>query len=399
MSIDGLSEERQRTLTEILLASLAMNPEFLSKIMFIGKDDVHPDYLSLFRALSFSGQVDKNQFEKIYRNGSESLKELLFNYKDVSPEQFVSMAKILWGVSQRIKLRRLLRDIDSRLDSLDHNEIKNKISELSTAISSPVDNQKSGDQITHSGIDVMSLQFPEIDYQIGGGLSKKDYWILAARPSVGKTSLSLNIALRLLLTGKSVAYDTLEMPPIDLVMRMAAAFGCIDIQHAIKMCPTPEEELRLGLSMARLVPHLQRFFPLEESNPLGLAAKIDLIRPDIVFVDHIGLMSYQGNTKEEKISEISRILKKMSSIAPVCGISQLNRAIEKRQEQIPILSDLRDSGALEQDADIVTFLHRPSQVGIQGYKPFEVVLDIAKQRNGPTSQITLKNIPEIGLFI
>jgi replicative DNA helicase len=233
------------------------------------------------------------------------------------------------------------------------------------------------------------------------GLQPGALVILAARPSVGKTAFALNIATYAATRHeKRVAIFSLEMPSEQLAMRMLAAEAKLDFWRVTqgKLQSYDWEKImatgdRLG--SARI--WCDDTFVL---SPVELRAKCRKVKRegglDLVVVDYLQLMNAAGaQSREQEIAIISRSLKSLAKEleVPILALSQLNRGVEKRKGEPPMLSDLRESGAIEQDADVVMFLHRPgddkdgepaAKVDVQ-----EVELHIAKQRQGPTGKIDL----------
>ena len=241
--------------------------------------------------------------------------------------------------------------------------------------------------------------------KITAGFHPAELVIVAARPSMGKTAICLNMAQHVgLRTDKSVGFFSMEMSKEALVIRMLCADALIDIKSVRTGFISDRELERLRLSAEALTP--SRIF-LDETPALTLMEMKSKARRlkmegtlDIVFVDYIQLMRAGGRfeNRNQEMSFISRSLKELAKelSIPVVGISQLSRAPEKmRREPRPMLSDLRESGAIEQDADVVIFIFRPemylspdereAQSALQGIA--EVI--VAKQRNGPTGTVKL----------
>jgi len=241
--------------------------------------------------------------------------------------------------------------------------------------------------------------------KLTAGFHPAELVIVAARPSMGKTALCLNMAQHVgLRTDKSVGFFSMEMSKEALVIRMLCADAMIDIKSVRTGYLNDRDLDRLRLSAEALAP--SRIF-LDETPALTLMemkAKSRRLKMegylDIVFVDYIQLMRAGGRfeNRNQEMSFISRSLKELAKelSIPVVGISQLSRAPEKmRREPRPMLSDLRESGAIEQDADVVIFIFRPemyfsseereSHAALQGVA--EVI--VAKQRNGPTGTARL----------
>jgi replicative DNA helicase len=241
------------------------------------------------------------------------------------------------------------------------------------------------------------------------GFHPSELVILAARPSMGKTALALNISHHVgLRTDKAVGFFSMEMAKEQLVIRLLCAESQLDIKRTRTgfISDREFEKLKLAgeaLSRARIFIDESPALTIMEMKAKCRRLKMEQ-RLDIVFVDYIQLMRTGGRfeNRNQEMSFISRSLKELAKELqiPVIGISQLSRAPEKgRREPKPQLSDLRESGALEQDADVVIFIYRP-----EFYHPDDESLkgvaevNIAKQRNGPIGNVQLAFIREYARF-
>ena len=248
--------------------------------------------------------------------------------------------------------------------------------------------------------------FVEFD-EITSGLQRSDLVIVAARPAMGKTSLCLNIAQNASQrTGETVGLFSLEMSKEQLVLRMLCADARVD-SHRLRTGHLQEKDwARLAKAYADLSG--SRIF-IDDSatiTPLEMRAKCRRLKAEhglgLVMVDYLQLVSGSSRVenRQQEIASISRSLKGMAKelSVPVIALSQLSRAPEARTDKRPQLSDLRESGALEQDADIVMFIYREHE-----YKPSEenqgvAEIIVAKQRNGPTGTVKLAFIKEFTRF-
>jgi replicative DNA helicase len=241
------------------------------------------------------------------------------------------------------------------------------------------------------------------------GFQPSELIILAARPSMGKTALGLNISHHVgLKTDKAVGFFSMEMSESQLVIRLLCAEAQIDIKKVRTgyLSERDFEKLKLAGEAfvgARIYIDESPALTIMEMKAKSRRLKMEQ-RLDIVFVDYIQLMRSGGRfeNRNQEMSFISRSLKELAKELriPVVGISQLSRAPEKgRREPKPLLSDLRESGALEQDADVVIFIYRP-----EFYHPDDETLrgvaevSIAKQRNGPIGNLQLAFIREYARF-
>jgi replicative DNA helicase len=239
------------------------------------------------------------------------------------------------------------------------------------------------------------------------GLQPGTLIVLAARPSVGKTSLALNIAVHAATrANRKVAFFSLEMPSDQLALRILAAEAKLDWRRLSQGQLGRHDWDRLATQADRIGAApiwLDDNFVL---TPVELRSKCRKLKRendglDLVVVDYLQLMhapsDRSNQSREQEIATISRSLKALSKElqCPIVALSQLNRSVEKRKGDPPMLSDLRESGAIEQDADVVLFLHRneedsrDEQTGQAAGDTVPVQLIIAKQRQGPTGSVDL----------
>jgi replicative DNA helicase len=264
------------------------------------------------------------------------------------------------------------------------------------------------DQLSQSKELVTGLPtgFVDLDEKTSG-LQKGDLVIVAARPAMGKTSLCLNIAqYASQRTGESVGLFSLEMAKEQLVLRMLCADARIDA-HRLRTGNLQEKDwARLAKAFAEL--SASKIF-IDDSatlTPLEMRAKCRRLKAEhglgLVIVDYLQLVSGPGRAenRQQEIASVSRSLKSLAKelSVPVVALSQLSRAPEARSDRRPQLSDLRESGSLEQDADVVMLIYREEE-----YKPTEenkgiAEINVAKQRNGPTGVVKLAFIKEFTRF-
>lgn len=234
-----------------------------------------------------------------------------------------------------------------------------------------------------------------------GGLQKGELTVIAARPSMGKTGLITNIFENICYgTEKVAALFSLEMSRESMERRILASLARVDIQRAMtgKYLSNLEKE-KLHHAMGPLVEMNLYIDDTAAMTPTQMRAKARRLkqrmgRLDVVGVDYLQLMSGGGRfqNRQEEVSHISRSLKQMSKEldCPVIALAQLNRGNEARQDKRPILSDLRESGQLEQDADVVAFVHREDYYERDPENKTNIAdVIVAKQRNGPTGIVRL----------
>ncbi len=254
--------------------------------------------------------------------------------------------------------------------------------------------------LTERGEDIIGVPtgFSDLD-RLLGGLNKSDLLILAARPGMGKTSLQNAIALTAAARyGKRVAIFNLEMSGEQLVQRMLSAETRIDSQR-LRRGQLQEHEWPIFMEAIGRLSQTRIFIDDTPSiTPNQLRTKCRRLYAehglDLIMIDYLQLMVTErgNNNRVQEISEISRGLKGLAREldVPVLAAAQLSRAVEQRQDKRPLLSDLRDSGSIEQDADIVMFIYRDEYYNPDTTeRPNIAELNIAKHRNGPTGTIDL----------
>jgi len=248
--------------------------------------------------------------------------------------------------------------------------------------------------------------FEKLDLMTSG-FQPSDFIIIAGRPSTGKTAFALNIAQFVGITLRSkVLILSLEMSAQQLVQRMLCAEAKVDSQSVRTGRLQASDWTRLTAAAGRLSE--APIFIDDSPNLTVLEARAKARRMkaehglDMIVIDYLQLMRGRNpENRQQEISEISRSLKALAKEldVPVVALSQLSRAVESRQSKEPQLSDLRESGALEQDADLILFLYRPDRYGLQKEEDERMAdVIIGKQRNGPTGVIKLTFIPEYASF-
>ena len=249
------------------------------------------------------------------------------------------------------------------------------------------------------GITGLSTGFTNLD-KLTGGFQRSDLILIAARPSMGKTAFVLNVAQHMATRDKkSVAIFSLEMPREQLAMRMMCAEGLIDSQHFRTGAMSNDEWKNLVDAADRLSASPMFIDDTAGVNAVELRNKASRISKehgwDCIIIDYLQLMDGGAHSRidnrQQQISDISRSLKALARAlkVPVIALSQLSRGPESRTSRKPMLSDLRESGSLEQDADMVAFLYREDYYNPETEKKNLTELIIAKNRNGPTETVEL----------
>ena len=251
--------------------------------------------------------------------------------------------------------------------------------------------------------------FSSLD-KMTSGMQAGDLIILAARPSMGKTSFAINIAEHVALhEGLPVAVFSMEMGAAQLAVRIVGSIGRID-QGRLRTGRLQDEEwTRLAETVERfrtVSMHIDETPGLTPSELRASARRLSRQhgKLGLIVVDYLQLMSGSGGSSSEnratELSEISRGLKMLAKElqCPVIALSQLNRSVEQRTDKRPMMSDLRESGAIEQDADVIMFIYRDDYYNKESKEPGVAEIIIGKQRNGPTGTVKLAFIKPLTKF-
>jgi replicative DNA helicase len=252
----------------------------------------------------------------------------------------------------------------------------------------------------------VSTGFKELD-EYTSGFQPGDLIIVGGRPGMGKTAFALNIAQYAAVNFRMpVAVFSLEMSKEQLAMRMLCSESMVDASRVRKGFIGKEDWPRLTNAAGRLADAPIFIDDSSATTVLEIRAKARRLKKEhgglsMIVVDYLQLMRSRGKfeRREQEISDISRSLKGLAKElkAPVVALSQLNRSVESRQEKIPSLADLRESGAIEQDADVIIFLYRPELYNKTATKGLAEI-HIAKQRSGPTGTVKLSFMAECTRF-
>lgn len=249
--------------------------------------------------------------------------------------------------------------------------------------------------------------YTEFD-EMTAGLQPTDLLILAARPAMGKTTLALNMAEHAAIrTKKAVAVFSMEMSASQLALRLISSNGRVNAQR-LRSGQLEDEDWSRVTSAIRMLKEAKIFIDDTPGlSPDQLRSKARRLKREhdlgLVVVDYLQLMSVPGNSENRatEISEISRSLKHLAKElnVPVIALSQLNRSLETRADKRPVMADLRESGAIEQDADVIVFIYRDDYYNKENSpdKGLAEVI-IGKQRNGPTGSIKLRFFGEYTRF-
>lgn len=266
------------------------------------------------------------------------------------------------------------------------------------------------DLLYHNGDAITGLATGLTDLdQKTSGLQPSDLVIVAGRPSMGKTTLVMNMAEHAAIKGdKPVLVFSMEMPSDSLAMRMMSSLGRID-QHRIRTGKLMEEDWPRITSAVHMLSEAPLFIDDTPAlSPSELRARARRVAREhgqlgLIVIDYLQLMKvpgYKADSRTAEISEISRSLKALAKElnVPVIALSQLNRSLEQRQDKRPIMSDLRESGAIEQDADLICFIYRDEVYNDQSPDQGIAELIIAKQRNGPIGKVRVAFLGQFTRF-
>ncbi len=360
-----------------------------------------------------------NRVEQLNRvGGSDYLYELQAPITDVDPENIEFYAEILREKTTRRRLIRTATQIQelAQDQSIEISEVLDQSQEAVFEIGQ-TDSKRGFEHIRSllkKSIEVIEKLFHKKDRFLGtptgfidfdnltSGLQPGNFIIIAARPSMGKTTLVLNMAQNIAIEQKrSVAIFSLEQPAQDIAMRMLSAESQIDFGRLRIGNFSQEYWAPLGQSVGRISEAPIWINDNRAMTVQGLRAEARRLKGEredlaLIIVDYLQLLRGSGrySVREQEISEISRSLKILAweLNVPILACAQLSREVERRPNKLPQLSDLRESGAIEQDADLVAFLYREDYYDDDDDYADETVeahILVKKQRNGPTGTITL----------
>ncbi len=239
--------------------------------------------------------------------------------------------------------------------------------------------------------------FTDLDHKTSG-LQPSDLIIVAGRPSMGKTAFAMNLCETVAIKGrKGVAIFSMEMPAEQLIIRMLSSLGRIDQQKVRSGRLSDDDWPRITSGMGMLNETHLYIDDTPALTPTELRARCRRLSREcdlgLVVVDYLQLMQVAGS-KENRATEISEISRALKALAkelsvPVVALSQLNRSLEQRPDKRPVMSDLRESGAIEQDADLILFIYRDEVYHEDSADKGKAEIIIGKQRNGPIGKVTL----------
>jgi replicative DNA helicase len=265
----------------------------------------------------------------------------------------------------------------------------------------------------HDGITGVPTGFTDLD-RMTGGLQPSDLIVVAGRPSMGKTSFALNMAQYAAFSGRSngdsglpIGVFSLEMSKEQLVMRLLSSEAEVEFFKIRSGGLRDEERTRLGRAAGKLYGAPIFIDDTPALTVMDLRARARRLKKEhgleLLVIDYLQLMRGRANSldrREQEISEISRSLKALAKELniPVIAISQLNRMVEQREDKRPRLADLRESGAIEQDADVIMFIYRDVVYNKETKDPNTAEIIVGKQRNGPVGDVRLTFLDKYTTF-
>ena len=423
-----------------VLGTMIVQPSFIFRgVELLSPEDFfkveHRNFFRFVRDLVAEGYTEKQLNEISFKDelqkrgllekvGGEEYLSMLVEYALESYEKFESACKV---VKDKALLRRvvdlgkkinefveqtpdpdlLIETLEKEVFSLSEDRITNALVHVGEVIPGII-GQIEELATRREMVTGLPTGFYDLD-KMTSGLQPSDLIILAARPSMGKTAFALSIAYNVAVKeGKTVAFFSLEMTKEQLITRLLAQDAMVPL-HRIRSGFLKPQEIELLVEAADRISQAPIYI---DDTPgisiLEMRAKARRLQSerglDLIIVDYLQLMRgiKRTESRQQEVSEISRSLKALAKElnVPVIALSQLSRQVEHRADKRPQLSDLRESGSLEQDADIVMFIHRPEFYKKNPDPEEEGMAEIiiAKQRNGPTGPVKLAFIKDLTRF-
>ena len=432
-NFDGRGVPQNLDAERSVLGALLLHTDAVVDVTFLKPDDFYlPKHQQVFQAILTAyntrtatdpivvGEELSRQGKLDEVGGHEQLMDLM--------EGVITAAGVVYHaeiVREKAIARRLLEtclDVARRAYE-NESEAKELLDEAERKIFEISGMDKSGDAVSIA--DVLQLTFEKIDRlreregrltghatdyydfdDMTGGLQPGELVIIAARPSMGKTTFALNLTERVSNHGKGIAFFSLEMSNQQVIQNMLCCRAQIDGSSMRKGRITDQQYKRLQEEAAKLYETPIFIDDTPGISITQLRAKARRLKQkhgiDMIVVDYLQLMTGGGRfeSRQQEISAISRGLKSVARelSVPVLALSQLNRDVENRDDHRPRMSDLRESGAIEQDADVILLLHRDDYFNPTEENRGLAQVIIAKQRNGPTGEVALRFFREYMRF-
>jgi replicative DNA helicase len=384
--------------------------EIYKAIIFMYKNNIPIDILTLITFLQDNGLLQKIGGVKVLIELLSQIPNIVYleDYLRLLKDKYIRRSLIKLGYETinssyitNISLESMLNDLETKLFNLTNKIKTQKLSSSAELVNNIFFELKN--KSLNPKLSGLTSGFYDLD-SLTQGFQKSDLIIIAGRPSMGKTALSLNIASNVIKNSKlPVLFFSLEMSKEQIMYRLLAMETNIN-QIRLKNGKLYQND---WIKLNKMIKIISKF-PLFIDDTFDLSiqdirSKIKTILFEqnelgLVIVDYIQLMQNPKLKIENRVQELSQITRSLKTIArefniPIIGLSQLSRSVENRVDKKPILSDLRESGSLEQDADLVLMLYKNnstkySSTPLQTSQLIELI--VAKQRNGPTGTITLK---------
>jgi replicative DNA helicase len=384
--------------------------EIYKSIIFMHKNNIPIDIITLITFLQDNGLLQKIGGVKVLIELLSQIPNLVYleDYLRLIKDKYIRRSLIKLGYETinssyitNISLESLLNDLENKLFNLT-NEIKTqKLSSSAELVNNIFFELKT--KSLNPKLSGVPSGFSDLD-SLTQGFQKSDLIIIAGRPSMGKTALSLNIASNIIKNSKlPVLFFSLEMSKEQIMYRLLAMETNIN-QMRLKNGKLSQND---WVKLNKMIKIISKF-PLFIDDTFNLSiqdirSKIKTIlfeqnKLGLVIIDYLQLMQNPKMKIENRVQELSQITRSLKTIArefdiPIIGLSQLSRNVENRVDKKPILSDLRESGSIEQDADLVLMLYKnnsDNQLSAASQTSQSIDLIIAKQRNGPTGTVKLK---------
>jgi replicative DNA helicase len=310
------------------------------------------------------------------------------------------------ALNEEMTIESVTTEAELKLFDVTDNQLKREFVSMNDAVNEYFDRIEHLMQSSTESIGLPS-GFRDLDALLGG-FQKSDLLIFAGRPGMGKSSFLLSAAVNAARIGGRIAIFTMEMGVDQLTQRMISMETGIASQKLRLGQLNPNEYSRFVEAAGRVSRFPIYIDDTPALNPIQMRTKCRRLQHehgiDLVIVDYMQLMNAGGQYQNNRVQEISYISRAMKELArelkvPVFSAAQLSRAVEQRQDKRPVLSDLRESGSIEQDADIVMFLYRDSVYNEATEFPNQAEIIVSKHRNGPTGTISLYFDKSVTKFI
>lgn len=401
------------TAEQSVLGAIMLNPqafegvdELISSSMFQGAGH-GIIYEEIARTYKSGGEIDPVGIAEKVKAHVEFAYVLEMVRDTISPGNAVIYAGI---VAEQAKKRAVLRIADSMARMIHENEPLDDVLKISAERITEIETSK----VTAEAVHVKSLLGKVVDYldqrfQSGGrilgistgiteldecisGLCSSNLIIIAGRPSMGKTTLAMNISEQVAMAGRRVLFASYEMPDVSLILRALSSISGVSHEKVRHARFDESDWAAITAAVGKLADSGLHISDYSGESVASLRAKAKAMAKtglDLIVIDYLQLMQGVGDNATEKVSEISGSLKNLAKElrVPVICLSQLNRSLEQRPNKRPILSDLRQSGAIEQDADAIIFVYRDEVYDENSHDKGIAEIIVAKNRDGEKKTI------------